>query len=67
MIFDKHIVHFRDLCNALDVVSSTLHREGVGIQKKHAAVISDHKQKFGTKAYLVIHHQGFLKEQCFSM
>ena len=37
-IFDKRIVHFRDLCNTLNVVSSTLHREGVDVQKKLAAV-----------------------------
>ena len=36
----------------LDVVNSTLHREGVGIQKKHAAVITDRKQKFWDKGLL---------------
>ena len=52
-IFDRQNIHFRELGNTLDVVSSTLHREGIGVQKKHAAVIeADHEKKFWEKALL---------------
>ena len=52
-IFDKESPHFRDLCKTLDVVCSTLHREGVGAKKKHAGVIeADHEQSFWDKGLL---------------
>ena len=52
-IFDKQNPHFHDLCKTLDVVCSTLHREGIGAKKKHAAVIeADHEQSFWDKGLL---------------
>ena len=52
-IFDKQNPHFRDLCNTLDVISSALHREGIGAKKKHAAIIeADHEQSFWDKSLL---------------
>ena len=52
-IFDKQNPDFRDLTNTLDVISSTLHREGIGAKKKHAAVIeADDEQSFWDKSLL---------------
>ena len=52
-IFVKKNPHFHDLCTTLDVVTSTLHEEGIGTRKKHAAVIeADHVQIFWDKGLL---------------
>ncbi len=46
-VLDKHNVRFRELFNTLDVVSSTLHREGVVAERKSAAVIEfEHENVF---------------------
>ena len=46
-ILDKHDLRFRELFNTLDVVSSTLHREGVGARRKSASVIEvEHENLF---------------------
>jgi len=46
-VFDKQNPAFTNLFKTLDVMSSTLHREGVGATKRHAEVISvDHEQTF---------------------
>ena len=46
-IFDRQNIHFCELGNTLDVISSTLYREGIGVKKKHVAVIeADHEKKF---------------------
>ena len=46
-ILDKHDLQFRELFNTLDVVSSTLHREGVGARRKSAPVIEvEHENLF---------------------
>ena len=46
-ILDKSNVHFRDLLLTMDSVTSELHREGIGVSKKSAAVISfEHENLF---------------------
>lgn len=39
-IFNKNDLRFRDLMLTLDSISSELHRQGVGAQRKHAGVIT---------------------------
>ena len=52
-ILDKHDTRFRDLFNTLDLVSSTLHREGVGAEKKSAPIIEvEHENLFWEKNLL---------------
>ena len=52
-ILDKHDLRFRELFNTLDVVSSNLHREGVGAHRKSAPVISvDHENLFWERGLL---------------
>ena len=52
-IFDKQSPAFCNLWKTLDIISSTLHREGVGANKKHAAVIEvDHEQVYWDKGLL---------------
>ena len=38
-VLDKHDIQFHELFNTLDLVSSTLHREGIGADKKSAPII----------------------------
>ena len=46
-ILDRHDARFRELFNTLDVVSSTLHKEGVGAKRKSAPVIEvEHENMF---------------------
>lgn len=52
-IIDKHDIRFRELFNTLDLVSSTLHREGVGAVKKSACIIEvEHENLFWEKKLL---------------
>ena len=39
-VFDKNNLRFRDLMHTLDAISSDLHRQGIGAQRKHASVIT---------------------------
>ena len=39
-IYDKRDLRFRDLMKTMDSVSSELHRQGIGAQRKHASVIT---------------------------
>ncbi len=46
-VLDKHNLWFHESFNTLDHVSSTLHREGVGAERKSAAVIEfEHENVF---------------------
>jgi len=52
-VFDKQNLAFSNLHKTLDVISSTLHREGHGANRKHVAVISgDHELVFWDKGML---------------
>ena len=52
-VLDKHDIRFRELFNTLDLVSSTLHREGIGADKKSAPIIEvEHENLFWEKKLL---------------
>ena len=52
-VLDRHDLRFRKLHNTLDTVSSNLHREGVGVSKESAAVITaDDEALFWAKGAL---------------
>lgn len=55
-IFDKADMRFRDLHMTLDTVCVSLHKEGIGAEVKHAAVISlEHEELLWQKGALVVH------------
>ena len=52
-VLDRSNPHFRELLNTLDSLSSNLHRDGVGVTKDSAPVISfDHEDLFWKKGLL---------------
>ena len=52
-ILDKGDLRFRDLTKTLDTVSSSLHKEGIGVEKNSASVISmDDENLFWEKGVL---------------
>ena len=52
-VLDKSDLRFRELLNTLDVVSSALHKEGIGSKKKSAGIIDvEHENMFWEKKLL---------------
>ncbi len=65
-ILDKHDLRFRELSNTLDVVSSTLHREGVGAERKSASVITiEHETLFWEMGLLGFSSPRILQKSVF--
>ena len=51
-VLDRHDLRFHELHNTLDTVSSNLHREGIGVTKESASVITaDNEALFWAKGF----------------
>lgn len=65
-VFDKKDLRFCDLMHTLDTISSDLHRQGIGAQRKHASVITLddenvlwEQEKFGDTSPRILQHTVF--------
>ena len=67
-VLDKHDIRFRELFNTLGLVSSSLHREGIGADKKSTPIIEvEHENLFWEKKLLGYSTPRTLQRAVFSM